>query len=165
MATAGTGLVTLRLAPSVRELVAADVSPKMLEVLAEKLAQGQVPNVRTLCWDVEQVDCPESGFDVVVSSMALHHVRDTDLLFCRLRRVLATGGWVALADLDTEDGTFHADPTGVHHHGFDRAETCRRIEAAGFTGVAAHDAHVVRRPGRSGELAFSVFLVVGRAAG
>lgn len=155
---AGTGLVTLRIAPKVGELVAADLSSNMLAMLGQKLAMGGITNVRTLQWDAEQGDAPEGGFDAIVSSMALHHVRDTEALFRRLAKALAPGGWVAVADLDAEDGTFHADPTGVQHHGFDRADLRRLLERAGFEHVAVRNAHTTEREGRS----YGVFLAVGR---
>jgi ubiquinone/menaquinone biosynthesis C-methylase UbiE len=125
---AGTGLVTLGLLPYVGYLTAVDTSGAMLRVLEEKLKAMQLHNVHTLLSEVGS-PLPVSGFDLIVSSMVLHHISDVTLALQRLRPCLRPGGWIALADLDVEDGTFHADATGVYHHGFDRkasAGGCRR---------------------------------------
>ena len=160
---AGTGLVTLGIQPCVGTIVAADVSPKMLEVLASKLSSIGIANVRTRCWDAESGDCPESGFDVIISSMAMHHVSDTGALLKRLHAALKPGGRLAFADLDAEDGSFHPDPPGVYHKGFDRQAITGQLEAAGFADVTLHDAHVIHKPGADGkERGYPVFLVVAR---
>ncbi|RMF87708.1 MAG: class I SAM-dependent methyltransferase, partial [Nitrospirae bacterium] len=98
----------------------------------------------------------EETFDAVVSAMALHHVEDTERLLRAFARHLRPGGWLALADLDAEDGTFHPpEVEGVYHHGFDRAALAALLERAGFEGVRFTTAHTVEREGR----AYPVFLV------
>ena len=74
------------------------------------------------------------------------------------------GGWIALADLDAEDGTFHADPTGIYHHGFERITVCRWLERAGFTGASSREAYRITRPGSDGVArTYPVFLVTAQA--
>jgi hypothetical protein len=81
-----------------------------------------------------------------------------------LRPALRPGGWIALADLDTENGTFHADPAGIYHHGFERGTVCRWLEEAGFTGASSREAYRITRPGSDGVVrAYPVFLVTARA--
>ena len=58
--------------------------------------------------------------DLIVSAMTLHHIAEISTLLCSLSRWLRSGGYLALADLDTEDGSFHQDLTDVHHFGLDR---------------------------------------------
>jgi tRNA (cmo5U34)-methyltransferase len=100
-------------------------------------------------------------FDLITSSMALHHVRDLPALFSQFRSMLRAGGHVALADLDREDGTFHSpDVTDVHHLGFDRADLRAQLAAAGFEDLRDTTAHVHRRHGRE----YPVFLISGRVA-
>jgi len=41
-------------------------------------------------------------------------------LFKQWSELLLPGRGAAVADLDTEDGSFHGDNTGVKHMGFDR---------------------------------------------
>jgi tRNA (cmo5U34)-methyltransferase len=159
---AGTGLITLRLQPLVGLIVAADSSRGMLKVLDEKRAALGARNIATRLLDLEQSEPAGPEFDAVVSSMTLHHVDDVFALFRRFRNALKPRGYLAVADLDTEDGSFHADPTGVRHNGFDREHLCGLLGRAGFQEMAAHDAHQLQKPGKNGTATYSVFLITAR---
>jgi tRNA (cmo5U34)-methyltransferase len=162
---AGTGLVTLGLSPYVGSLTAADASGEMLRVLGEKLKELRIENVCMLQCEPGDAPLPLSGLDLIVSSMVLHHIPDVPRMLRRLRPCLRPGGWIALADLESEDGTFHADTTGVFHQGFDRNEVCRWLQDAGFTDTKAREAHRILRPSPAGrDREYPVFLVTGQAA-
>ena len=160
---AGTGLVSLRLQPLVASIVAADSSREMLSVLQTKIAAAHIDKVHTRELNLELQPATPAEFDVIVSSMTLHHVRDTAALFRQFHRALKPSGWIAVADLDTEDGRFHSDPAGVHHHGFDRNALCAILTSEGFARVQTRDAHQVSKPAADGVLrAFSVFLATAQ---
>jgi 2-polyprenyl-3-methyl-5-hydroxy-6-metoxy-1,4-benzoquinol methylase len=159
---AGTGLITLRLQPLVASIVAADSSRGMLKVLDEKRAALGSRNIATRLLDLGRSEPTGPEFDAVVSSMTLHHVDDVFALFRRFRDALKPRGYLAVADLDTEDGTFHSDPTGVRHHGFEREHLCGLLGKAGFQEMAAHDAHKLQKPGKDGLATYSVFLITAR---
>ncbi|MCE9615089.1 MAG: class I SAM-dependent methyltransferase [Lentisphaerae bacterium] len=161
---AGTGLVTLGLLPHVARVTAVDASPGMLRMLEEKLQALGITNVQTLAGDIAQTHFPAAAFDVIVSSMVLHHIPDVPAALQRLRPCLRRGGWLALADLIKEDGSFHADPKGVFHNGFDPAEIGRWLEAAGFTEIVVGEAHRITREAEGGRTReYPVFLVTARA--
>ena len=161
---AGTGLVTLALLPHVASVTAADTSGEMLRVLDEKLRALRIGNVRTMLCEIGKTPLPVSEFDLIVSSMVLHHIPDVPQAIQRLRPCLRPGGWIALADLDSEDGTFHSDSTGVYHHGLDREEVCRWLQDAGFVDATAREAYRIVRPAADGKTReYPVFLVTGRA--
>lgn len=160
---AGTGLVTLALSADVAGITAVDTSAEMLRTLESKLNEQGISNVLTLAGDIGSAPLPAARFDLVVSSMVLHHIRDVALAFRRLRPALRPGGWIALADLDVEDGTFHADSTGVYHRGLAREDVCRWLQEAGFTDARAVDAHCIKRPGSDGAPhEYGVFLITAR---
>lgn len=153
---AGTGLVCLQLAADVEQVVAVDISPSMLDKLAEKAPK----NVEVRCHDL--LDSPlDREVDLVISAMALHHVEDTGALVRALSKALRPDGLVALADLDKEDGSFHpAGIEGVFHHGFERTALQAELEAGGFVDVNFTTACEVRKEDR----AYGVFLVTARKA-
>lgn len=162
---AGTGLVTLRLQPLVRETVAADSSRGMLAVLDEKVASAGLSNVRTLVLDLEHQPPGSVDLrpDVIVSAMTMHHIADTARFAAALFAFLAPGGRIAIADLDTESGEFHADPTGVEHFGFDRDALVRTFSAAGFEDVDMRTACETTRPNAAGvEQTYTIFLLTAR---
>jgi len=153
----GTGLLTLNLKPLVGEVVGLDTSRGMLDELEAKLAAQNIGGVSTVCAELNSARL-EPGFDLIVSSMALHHVEDTAGLLAEFMRLLKPGGRIALADLDLDGGRFHDDATGVYHNGFDRDELAGLIRAAGFEDVRVVTAASVHKPA-GGEMAeFTVML-------
>lgn len=147
---AGTGLVALGLLAEVAEVTAADVSADMLRVLSEKARAQGIEGLHTRQADIAEADWPAASFDLVVSAMTLHHLPDVPRVLRRLRPALRENGWIALADLDTEDGSFHRDATGVYHRGFAREEICGWLSDAGFLAPRACDLCRMTRPGADG---------------
>lgn len=154
----GTGLLLERIAPYVRKITAVDMSPAMNEQLIRK-KPALACDIELLELDLES-STVEDRFDGIMSSMTLHHVKDIASIFRTFYGLLNDGGFIALADLDTEDGSFHTEDTGVHHHGFDRATIAEHARAAGFRNVSVSDASVIHKP--DGD--FPVFLLRGKRA-
>ncbi len=156
---AGTGLLGLALAPDVGEMVLAEPSAGMLEVVREKLAAGGPRNVHAIRFDLTTDSAPGPSFDLVVSLLVLHHVADTALALAAIHALLKPGGRLALADLDAEDGSFHdPDAEGIHHHGFDRSTLVESARTAGFVDVQTVSATEIERDGRR----YPLFLLIGR---
>lgn len=145
----GTGLVTLQLAPVLRSMTGVDSSSGMLERLGAKIATAGFSNVRTELCDMEQGKLPAGKYHLITSSMTLHHIREIAPLLKSLKTLLHPGGWIALADLETEDGTFHDDPTGIFHHGFGVEELTGLFEEAGFASIAVTRATTVTKGNRT----------------
>lgn len=98
---AGTGFVTLALAPAVQEIIAVDISGPMLEALGARARTLGLSNIRTEQADLAFVDQPPGSLDLIVSSYALHHLTDErkDALVHRMRAWLRPGGRVVIADM------------------------------------------------------------------
>jgi len=161
----GTGTVALRFQPLVKQVIAADSSRGMLDVLEAKLKDTGTTNVETVLLDLERA-VPEAMFrpEVVVSAMAMHHIKDTVRFAQVLHGLVPAGGKIALADLDTERGDFHSDNTGVEHFGFDRDALARIFGQAGFAETQFQTAYAVTRPNAAGiEKTYTIFLLVARA--
>ena len=159
---AGTGLLGLALRPRLGTLVLADTSDGMLAEADRKVREGRLDGVSTAHFDVA-TDAPPPGapFDLVVSLLLLHHVKDTRAALAGMHRLLARGGQVAAIDLDTEDGSFHSpEAEGVHHHGFDRERLAELARGAGFTDVRVGDGHPIDDEGRR----YPMFLLTARRA-
>ncbi|MHB1618211.1 MAG: class I SAM-dependent DNA methyltransferase [Metallibacterium sp.] len=159
----GTGLVGAQLAPRLRHLLACDLSPGMLAVLDEKARATGLDNLHTRVLDLTREAPPAQRFDLIFSSMTLHHIPDVSALLRVFHGMLADDGWVALADLDAEDGSFHSpDVPGVAHHGFERAELARWLQAAGFRDISARTAHTAEKT-RAGKTAqYPILLITAR---
>ena len=151
----GTGLLTTKVAPHVRKITTVDISPSMNEQLRSK--KDSLPCELTMLEiDLSTAELDET-FDGIISSMTIHHVEDTLALFQKFHRLLNSGGTIALADLDTEDGTFHSDDTGVFHFGFDQEEFATLAKKAGFEDVNIEIVSIAKKP--YGD--YPIFLLTG----
>ncbi len=159
----GSGLVTLGIQPYVKRIVGADSSREMLEMLTRKVQVQGIKNVSARLIDLTCRESLENDFDLIVSSMTMHHVCDVAAMIATFVRVLKPGGWLALADLEAEDGSFHDDPTGVCHHGFERGFMHALLTEKGCFDVRVIPATTVRKETPVGEeRLYPVFLAVGR---
>ncbi len=98
---AGTGFVALALAPLAGSVLAVDISPVMARSLAGRAAEAGLRNVRTEVADLRTVRLPAASTDLIVSSYALHHLRDADkrALVAEAASWLRPGGRIVIADM------------------------------------------------------------------
>jgi 2-polyprenyl-3-methyl-5-hydroxy-6-metoxy-1,4-benzoquinol methylase len=153
----GTGLLGFVLQPHAAHVTLADSSREMLAVVREKLLKLGAANVAAELLDLTAGPPPPTRFDVACTLLTLHHISDVDDVLRKLFALVASGGILCVSDLDAEDGSFHG--SGFEgHHGFDRADLRRRLEAAGFTGVRISTVHSVTKETASGPRTFPLFL-------
>ena len=152
----GTGRLSLLLADRVGSAVVTDPSAGMVQVARERIEGAGLSDRLSVVQADLTTDRLGGSFDVVWSSMALHHVQDLDGLLRSVAELLVDGGWLAIADLDEDpDGAYHADITDFGgHHGFDRECLAERLVSAGFANVSFVDATTVLK----GDHSFGVFL-------
>ncbi len=160
----GTGLVGAQLAPHLSHLLACDLSPGMLSVLADKAHASGLDNLETRQLDLTQEPAPAERYDLIFSSMTLHHIPDVPALLSTFHGMLRNGGWLALADLDAEDGSFHSsEAEGVAHHGFERTELRQWLETIGFHEIHSRTAHTIEKNATEDSTRqYPVFLLTAR---
>lgn len=158
----GTGLLSLALDPRPPRALLTDTSAGMLAVVRDKISAEGLPGWEAAPLDLTVTDGPGAAFDLVVSLLALHHVHDVPALLARFRRLLRPGGWVALSDLDDDEGRFHDAHTHRHHDGFDRADLAGWLADAGFRDVTFSTPHVVTKAVDGVTRDFPLFLVAAR---
>jgi len=152
----GTGLLLERISPLVKKITAVDISKSMNEKLSQK-RENLGCELDILEIDLETVSI-ETKFDGIISSMTMHHVKDIYTMFLKFHKLLNEGGVIAISDLDSEDGSFHTEDTGIYHFGFNRDEFYNLAKNAGFSDIAILDASVVKKPHGS----YPVFLLIAR---
>ena len=159
----GTGLLTLRLQPVVHSITGVDSSKGMLNVLKAKIAKQNLSNVKTQYIDNEEGDIPGGNYNLIVSGMTLHHVKEIRSLIDRFYGIIAPSGYLCIADLDLDGGKFHDNNDGIFHFGFDRTELRRYFMDAGFGDIRDRTAAEVMKPVFDGGVRpFTVFLMTGR---
>ncbi|MDA3945894.1 MAG: class I SAM-dependent methyltransferase [Helicobacteraceae bacterium] len=142
---AGTGLLSKHLCAQVGHLTALDISKGMLEQLKENASAWDTCDVETVHKDILDYT-PTEPFDGVVSSMSMHHIEDIDRLFQTFATILKPKGFIAIADLEVEDGSFHEyENEGVYHFGFEEEALTQIARKHGFTSVSFQTVHCVRK--------------------
>ncbi len=158
----GTGRLSILLADRVGSAVVTDPSAGMVQVAQERIeAAGLSDRVRAVRADLTK-DPLEGSYDVVWSSLALHHVHDLDELLRVVASLLVDGGRLAVADLDEDpEGAFHAEkPDFDGHHGLNRQRLTEQLTRAGFTDIGFVEATSILK----GDGEFGVFLCTATKA-
>ncbi len=164
----GTGLLSFPLKDVLGHITLKDSSAGMLEVLREKVVAQGIGNMTVRQADLtSQVAAdPVRGsddkdrYDLIYTSMVLHHIPDTAGILARFHALL-NPGWLCVADLDREDGSFHGIEVDVIH-GFERESLQRLAQAAGFTDVRFDTVFSIHKETEAGARDYPVFLMVAR---
>jgi SAM-dependent methyltransferase len=70
--------------------------------------------MKALNFDLEHRDYKEGTFDLIFTQMVLHHVNDVETIIQRFSKLLNPDGYLAIADLLEEDGSFHGEGFSGH---------------------------------------------------
>jgi len=151
----GTGLLGFEIAKKVKKVYGIDTSAKMLEEIKAKNTSDLY--IKPIKKDLINEKC-DLEVDGIVSSMTLHHIEDIYHLFERFYEMLNKGGFLAIADLVKEDGTFHDDNTTVKHFGFEKEYLFDILNEIGYKDYDFKITHSVKKPHKE----FQIFLLTAR---
>jgi tRNA (cmo5U34)-methyltransferase len=159
---AGTGILSFLLHPCLSEIVLMDHSQEMVKVMHEKVAKSKAKNLKPLLIDLEHQEYVSQKFDLIFNQMVLHHVNDIDGIFDKFYTLLHPGGYLAIADLYAENGSFHGEGfTG--HNGFDVEQLAKTLKKHLFTNILEKQCFFIKREIANGEIKeFPVFLMVAK---
>jgi len=123
----GTGLLIFPLINEVGSVHGIDLAPNMLDILKEK---GK--NHKNLTTELKGIYEVTSTFDLIMSSMVMHHIEDITKLAKKLYDSLNLDGVIAIADLMKEDGSFHDSMDGIYALGFSNEFLEKIFKGVGF---------------------------------
>jgi len=155
----GTALLSLILKDKFDDITLMDNSSGMIHMAREKIKREGVKNMTPLLFDLEKEDF-DGKFDIIYTQMVLHHVRDTESIFKKFNLLLNPGGYLAIADLYPEDGSFHGD--GFEGHlGFDAETLAGSLGNIGFKSVRHSQCYSMEKEDEGGTLtSYPIFLLV-----
>lgn len=141
----GGGHVSFAIAPLVREVVAYDLSPEMLDVVAHTAAERGLRNLVTRQGLVERLPFADASFDLVLSRYSAHHWRGLDAGLGEAARILKPSGIAAFADavaalapqIDTYLQAIELLRDPSHVRDYARAEWEAALARAGLTPMAS----------------------------
>jgi len=157
---AGTGITSFLLKDHLKEIILMDNSREMVKVMNEKISEKNVTNLKALFFDLEHTDYTGGKFDLIFTQMVLHHVTDVESIITRFGRLLNKGGYLAIADLHEEDGSFHGEGF-VGHRGFNTDTLSDLLTKIGFTNISNRTCFTIDRKISDTETKkFDVFLLI-----
>jgi len=141
---AGTGITSFLLRDYLKEITLMDNSSEMINVINAKIKTSEVKNLRTLNFNLETDEYKEGKFDLIFTQMVLHHVVDIENIISNFHLLLNPKGFLVIADLYEEDGSFHGDGfTG--HNGFNVVKLSDILRKNSFRDVYNRTCFVIDR--------------------
>ncbi len=159
----GTGLLSILLQPYVASIVLADDSQEMLNVLKNKILSHQIENMQPLKLNLLE-DSYDDRHDLIYTQMALHHIRETETMIGTFYNLLNHHGYLCIADLVEEDGTFHAHHVNYDaHNGFNTDKLKGILAAAGFIDISVKICFTIERKLPDNTVRkYPIFLMIGK---
>lgn len=126
----GTGDAAERLAPVVREVIAVDREPAMLQACRKRL--GNRDNIRFVEAELLSLPLENASVDAAVIMLVLHHLSDPASVLTEVSRVLRPGGRVLVVDMVSHEREEYRHDMGHQHLGFDESVVRSWATFAGF---------------------------------
>jgi SAM-dependent methyltransferase len=118
-AGAGTGALAFALAPLVREVIAVELVPEMIQ----RGRRAAPPNVTFVEGDIEKLDFPRASFDLAGTLRTLHHIPRPELVIAELTRVTRPGGTLLVVDQIAPTDPLAAFDLNAFEHARDPSHT------------------------------------------
>jgi len=131
---AGSGYYSFRIAPLVGptgRVLAIDIEPKMLEVIAERAGREHVTNIATVRSSERDPNLAPHSVDLLFMVDVYHELEYPYEVMRKVREALKPGGRVALVEYRAEDPQVQIKPV----HKMSEAQVRREMQAAGFRHV------------------------------
>lgn len=159
----GTGLVGFNLLYRFDTMSLVDTSKGMLDVVRAKIDQYKVNNVVGIECDLSNNGVIDDTFDVIFSSMVLHHIHDTTHLLNTFKKMTNPDGYLIIVDLNEEDGKFHKEFHGFDgHNGFKQEELKAMLSDAGYSDIEFHTFYKDFRHFKDEDVPYSLFIMKAR---
>ncbi len=108
----GTGLLSLKFLEKANCLIyGIDNSPEMLEIFKGKISKLNLSEKISLeLEDAENLDFKNENFDIIASTVTLHHVKDKYPVIKKIHNLLKPGGKFLIGDIDMDTTGDLRDP-------------------------------------------------------
>jgi ArsR family transcriptional regulator len=132
---AGEGTLAQLLAQRARQVIAVDLSPKMVEFGQALAIRNGLTNVEYRLGDIEDPPITEKSLDLAILSQALHHAQHPQRAIHAALRILKPGGRLIVLDLVQHHCEEARELYSDRWLGFSESGLAAMLEKAGFQGV------------------------------
>jgi len=140
----GAGHTAAAVAPFVKEVVASDLSPGMIQQARKVFAGKALTNVSAAVMDAEHLQFGDGSFDAVTSRIAPHHFYDIEKAVSELARVLKPGGVLVIEDNNAPESQLLDDFINALEKQRDPTHVRSYKKSEWKAMLAKHGLHVVR---------------------
>ncbi len=158
-----TGLISFNLVNNFKKLTLIDSEKEMIDVVKEKIEFYNVENVNTINTDLIKDNNINEKFDIIYTSMTLHHILDIEKIVKVFYDLLNENGILCVIELDKEDGRFHINEKNFNgHNGFEHTEMNNALEKAGFKEICSETFFHGEKKYQENIIPYSMFYSMGR---
>lgn len=159
----GTGLISFNLCDHFRQITLVDNSQGMIDKLNMKTQDSKIQNMKAYNLDINNDHTKLSNYDVIYTSMAMHHIKDIKECLKILYKLLNNGGYLCVIDLTEDDGSFHKEEKGFDgHNGFNTDELSKVLKEVGFKNIDSHVFYNDTKDVGDEVVDYSLFIMVGK---
>lgn len=156
----GTGLISLNLYDKLGKITCIDTSSGMIKQLEDKVAEHNLDKITVTQLNINDDHDLQSEYDIIYSSMSLHHVTSLEETLQNFYDLLQDGGLLCIVDLDKEDGSFHSQESNfLGHNGFEQKELSQLIEQVGFNNIMSETFYNDERSIGNRNIEYSLFIM------
>ena len=155
----GTGLLSFSLKDKLKHVVLMDESAEMTKVAQAKCINQSLDHFKPMQYDLMKDELPQARFDLIYILLTLHHILDYESILQKFAKLLNKNGYLAIIDLEKEDGSFH-EGDFYGHKGFDKCILIDKLEEAGFIDKTYDVCYELERETESGVKKYPLFLLV-----
>ena len=127
----GTGLVGMNLLNDFNSMLFLDTSQNMINQIKQKIADFNIRNVDTLCFDFEKEGRSDLHADYIFMAQVLLHINDVELVLSKLYDVLNVGGHLLIVDFNKNEKIV----SDMVHNGFDQVKLTDIMTKIGYRDI------------------------------
>ena len=156
----GTGLISLNLYDKLGKITCIDTSSGMIKQLEDKVAEHNLDKITVTQLNINDDHDLKSEYDIIYSSMSLHHVTSLEETLQNFYDLLQDGGQLCIVYLDKEDGSFHSQESNfLGHNGFEQKELSQLLEQVGFNNIMSETFYNDERSIGNRNIEYSLFIM------
>jgi ubiquinone/menaquinone biosynthesis C-methylase UbiE len=161
----GTGIVSFNIYDKFKKVTLIDTSKGMIDILDAKISKYKIKNMVTKNLDISKENSLNDKFDVIYTSMVLHHIKNINEIINAFYQLLNNNGYLCIVDLNEEDGSFHKEYSDFDgHNGFNQEELKRILINAGFHDIESNTFFYDKKIIETKKIDYSLFLMKARKA-
>lgn len=158
-----TGLISFNLVDKFKKITLMDAEEEMINVVKEKIEAYETSNVFPIKINLINETYIGEKFDIIYTSMALHHIIDTEKIVKIFYNLLNENGILCVVELDKEDGSFHINEKDFNgHNGFEHEVMEKAFRNAGFSNIKSETFFNGQKVYQEKFIPYSMFYTIGK---